>query len=958
MRVLLVAGFGAGLAPDLPLIDSLKFAGVRRDVTVEHIDEYAAEIAAYPNLYALCIVQSALTVPAAQVVTESVVIAQALVKAGLEHRSGIEIGNEPNLTGGWGKDAKQFQACVNACYQAIRAVSQAIDVVSGGVSNTGKEQQDWLKKLVNGLDPAVVVGYHTYRLESADTPQTGFSSRTAEQAALLAILGTRRHMNTETGWTCLKGQARYGPFGLFHRTVQLTEAQVASYVRREFQIAKDAGCESVSLYQLNDAVTGGFGIRRLSDGSLKPVAAIAAEFVEAQPGPPEPSVPLVSFRVLDEAGKGLAGVNATFTRDDGIYVVVVSDATGKITYRAWMSGVGVWVHYELKDYETQDERRLIPTVDSAGPLPEWPATVTLYRFYPRVSFRVLDAQGNGVAGASVTFRLDDASTPVGLTTGTDGQVTYRALVPGVGVTVTIAKDGFVPHEERRLIPTVTTDTAQEWAPTVTLESVAGKSFSKAQLAAIQCDLMIWCPDARPQFVNDYDVALRMRRTGDQGAVARGIEAGWVWSISVWRYPAPQRALIYAAAKAAGHTHFAIHVGAQGPGAGYHSIYPITQAECDGYGVAMNMVHQELLSHRLIPVCAGVAPDAPPAPGFNTVQVLVAMTDWDNSAAAASRIRAVAEAFPQAQVFYEIPEGEIYPKPSPDDPIAPTPDNGGAWIRGVQQRWPNFAGVVYEVNHPDGIESNVAQFTKCHAWWRDVPENQGEVDTYWKFWDNLGNDEARTYNDTLAVRCPWFAGSMSGWTMKPPPPDEDTTNVPTNPSVGDMIPAASIIVDDVPQVMTWPATGTITRVELRQSGVHVEFSKRLGDGSWPDMPFGIGGKDTLQFSMGLCLRKNGQWYAASPLQCWRTQDEDGGPIMAQAVEGTNIGQIPKNLFYDNRWPNLRGYQPQPGETIGLYCAAGDIRGFAATGAGLTVKERTNIVTFPLPAPGESKVFAWE
>lgn len=406
MKVLLNAGFTAGLAPDLPLIASLKFAGVRRDVTIEHIDEYAAEFIPYPAMYVLCIVQSALTVPASQVIRESGMIANALVRAGLADRSGIEIGNEPNLTAGWGNNEHQFAACVNACAKVIRAVSPTIDVVSGGVSNTGTSQQAWLKILVADLDPSVVVGYHTYRTETtADVPKANYATRTAEQASLRAILGARRHMNTETGWHSLPSTQHWGPFNWFTRTVQFTEDQVKSYVRREFQIDDAAGCESVSLYQLNDAVTGGFGIRRLADGSLKPVAAIAAEFVET------PKAPVVSLRVLDEAGHGLAGVQATFTLDDGVTVVKASDATGTVTYLATVPGVGVWVTFDKPGYDTRRERRLIPTVSSAGPLPEWPATVTLAAH--------VDTREVGVtvtAGASGVLRTDAGPSYTGTAT--------------------------------------------------------------------------------------------------------------------------------------------------------------------------------------------------------------------------------------------------------------------------------------------------------------------------------------------------------------------------------------------------------------------------------------------------------------------------------------------------------------------------------------------------------------
>ena len=80
--------------------------------------------------------------------------------------------------------------------------------------------------------------------------------------------------------------------------------------------------------------------------------------------------------------------------------------------------------------------------------------------------------------------------------------------------------------------------------------------------------------------------------------------------------------------------------------------------------------------------AGVAPDAPPAPGFDCSQVLVAMTDWDNSEEADGRINAIAAAFPRALLYYERPgpNPRVSPKPDAASQVAPTETNGGAWLR--------------------------------------------------------------------------------------------------------------------------------------------------------------------------------------------------------------------------------------------------------------------------------------
>ncbi len=493
MKVLLTAGFGAGLAPDLPLIDSLKFGGVRRDVTIEHIDEYVAEFVPYPNLYLLCILQSALSVPASQVIRESRLIAQALVRGGLATRSGIEIGNEPNLTAGWGKDEYKFQACVNACYQTIRDVSATIDVVSGGVSNTGTSQQAWLKIFLKGLDPAVVVGVHSYRTEThADAPKSNYASRDAEQAALVALLGTRRRMMTETGWHCLPQQQHWGPFGWFTWKVQWTEPQNAVDVQQELHISLAAGYESATIYQLNDAVPGGFGIRRYGDGSLKPVAAVAATW--ATDVPPPVGTPVVTFHVSNGAGASLANVEATFALDDASTPVVThSNATGTVTYRPLTPGVGVWVTLVLAGYDTLRERRLIPTVSTAGPLPEWPATATMIVHVPTrdVGVTVTPPGASGTlatdAGPSFTSTADAANR---LT------FTIPETVTG-GATLHLTLTGHVPCDERVLLdaelhaPIALVSTVKPLPPIPTREQVCrikmslqGLTYQTAQYGAM------------------------------------------------------------------------------------------------------------------------------------------------------------------------------------------------------------------------------------------------------------------------------------------------------------------------------------------------------------------------------------------------------------------------------------------------------------------------------------------
>lgn len=298
---------------------------------------------------------------------------------------------------------------------------------------------------------------------------------------------------------------------------------------------------------------------------------------------------------------------------------------------------------------------------------------------------------------------------------------------------------------------------------ITLAPVA-PAWTQAQLQDMQGDLMLWVPRLALRCASgDEDPIAHIRCRANDGRTPRGLLAGWVWTLSAYRYPPGERELIYQAALSAGYTHVAVQAHCDG-GTGYHGLYPET---CDGYGEKVNTVLRELAGHHLIGICAGVAPGALIAPGLDPSLCSVAMTDWDNSNQADCRINAIAAAFPDAPLYYELPAGETFPKPDRCSTVPPTATNGSAWLRSVRQRHPHFAGVLYEVNQPNGLDKNVAELTKNHAFWRDVPEVLFETDTYWKFWDALDVNAARAHNDAIRARLPYLAGFMSGGTTHAP-----------------------------------------------------------------------------------------------------------------------------------------------------------------------------------------------
>lgn len=155
-------------------------------------------------------------------------------------------------------------------------------------------------------------------------------------------------------------------------------------------------------------------------------------------------------------------------------------------------------------------------------------------------------------------------------------------------------------------------------------------------------------------------------------------------------------------------------------------------------------------------------------------------------------------------------------------------------------------------------------------------------------------------------------------------------------MADMIDLSKVKIFNSPDIHAWPATTTITRLEMRPSGVHVEFTRQRGDGRWPDFPFGDESQHgTLQYTLWIVLEVFGQWCAAGCIEFWFGLVENGGPVTEYA----------KNWYYDaNRWPGMAGHQPAPGERVGFLVTSGDAR-HGDDGVGL--HERSNIVAIDFP-----------
>jgi hypothetical protein len=157
-------------------------------------------------------------------------------------------------------------------------------------------------------------------------------------------------------------------------------------------------------------------------------------------------------------------------------------------------------------------------------------------------------------------------------------------------------------------------------------------------------------------------------------------------------------------------------------------------------------------------------------------------------------------------------------------------------------------------------------------------------------------------------------------------------------------SAATIVNSPQDLGAWPDAAKITSVEFTNDSFIVDFDRRDGGGRWPDMiPAGFSGP--LQYTLGMCVNPNGaHWYCSGVVQFWygRTLTDSGAP-----------SRVGVEWFYDPlRWGPINYYQPQDGELVGIFVAAGNLRdgGYVTRATCPAVCERSNLALIPWSTGG--------
>ena len=140
---------------------------------------------------------------------------------------------------------------------------------------------------------------------------------------------------------------------------------------------------------------------------------------------------------------------------------------------------------------------------------------------------------------------------------------------------------------------------------------------------------------------------------------------------------------------------------------------------------------------------------------------------------------------------------------------------------------------------------------------------------------------------------------------------------------------AVIVNNPSDLPSWAETTAITSIDFTSNAMLVDFDKRTGPGRWPESGFGSGG---IQYTLGMCLFINQQWYCSAAIQFWEGRDLEASGLPSR---------IAADWFYDARWGAMQGHQPSRGETVGIFVAQGNLRDIGKT----SVKERSNVVLIP-------------
>lgn len=138
-------------------------------------------------------------------------------------------------------------------------------------------------------------------------------------------------------------------------------------------------------------------------------------------------------------------------------------------------------------------------------------------------------------------------------------------------------------------------------------------------------------------------------------------------------------------------------------------------------------------------------------------------------------------------------------------------------------------------------------------------------------------------------------------------------------------------------LQFPAVATLDRFALDGASMLLATT---GTADWPAVPVDANDNTPSQVAtLWVFLRIGGQWYATGAERLKASQVNGSKP---EGDPATLIGR--DWLFDQNRWGVMAGYNPSPGEQVGVMVVSGSTRSDDQT----PVRERSNVLMVAWPA----------
>lgn len=193
----------------------------------------------------------------------------------------------------------------------------------------------------------------------------------------------------------------------------------------------------------------------------------------------------------------------------------------------------------------------------------------------------------------------------------------------------------------------------------------------------------------------------------------------------------------------------------------------------------------------------------------------------------------------------------------------------------------------------------------------------------------------TYRDTIGVHEQFEVDGVVLPVDPPDPPD------PPDPSHDVPIIAFDdvIVVGSDRDVFGYPEAAVLGVFNLRDGEMEIQTS---GTDAWPTVRVGADDVHPAQAAtLWIFLRIAGQWYATGAERLRPEQLHGGKP------EGDARTLVGSDWLYDpNRWGPMAGYNPAPGEWVGVMVVAGSTR----SDHQVPVQARTNVLMYRWPDEG--------